>query len=65
MAGKLIPFIIKNLMRSKIRMTATIGSCALAAFIVCFFLAADYSLSGMLQKAGDSDNLIVTQKDRY
>ncbi|MFC1479346.1 hypothetical protein ACFL6F_02010 [Planctomycetota bacterium] len=65
MSSKFIPLLIKNLMRSRTRLIVTVGACAFAAFIVCFFLAADYSLTSMLHIAGDSDNLIVTQKDRY
>ncbi len=65
MAMKLIPFVIKNLLRSKTRLLATAGGCAVAAFIICFFLATGGSLNSMLARAGTSQNLIITQKDRY
>ncbi len=62
---RLLPFILKNMRRSKTRLAATLGGCLVASFIVCFFLAADHSMKTMLKQAGASENLIVKQKDRY
>jgi len=62
---KLTTLVVKNMLRSKTRLMATAGGCAVATFVVCFFLAANHSLSSMLDKAGASNNLVVRQKDRY
>ena len=62
---RLLPFMLKNLFRSKTRLISTVGGCAVAAFIVCFFMTVDHSLSTMLSLAEGSNNLIVTQKDHY
>ena len=65
MPGKLLPLIFKSLLRSKTRLIATTGCCVIAAVIVGFFLSAEHSLSGMLESAGESTNLVMMQKDRY
>lgn len=65
MPGKLLPLIFKSLLRSKTRLAATTGCCLIAAVIVGFFLSAEHSLSGMLESAGESTNLVMAQKDRY
>lgn len=65
MLFKLIALIVKNMLRSKTRLLATAGGCAVATFVVCFFLAANHSLSTIVKQAGTSNNLVVRQKDRY
>ena len=40
-----LPLVLKNLLRSKTRLIATVGGCAVAAFVVCFFLSSEHSLS--------------------
>ena len=62
---KLINLILKNMLRSKTRLLATAGGCTIAAFVVCFFLTVDNSLTSMLDQAGTSNNLVVRQKDRH
>lgn len=62
---KLINLILKNMLRSKTRLLATAGGCAIATFVVCFFLTVDHSLTGMVTQAGTSNNLVVRQKDRH
>jgi hypothetical protein len=57
--------VARNLLRSKTRLVATTGGCAVAAFVVCFFLSAEHSLSRVLETAAGSANLIVRAKDRY
>jgi hypothetical protein len=61
----LLPLVLKGLLRSKTRLAATTGCCLIAAAIVAFFLTAEHSLNAMLRSAGDSANLVMTQKDRY
>jgi len=65
MPRKFLRLVWRNATRSRTRLAATVGGCAVGAFIVCFFLAADGSLSRMLDSAGADQNLIVTQKDRF
>ena len=65
MLSKLMSLVLRNLVRSKTRFFATVGGCATAAFIVCFFLTAENSLSRVVSAASDDANLIVRQKDRY
>ncbi len=65
MQTSLLPIILRNTVRSKTRLVATVGCCLIAASIVGFFGAASSSLSGMLTSAGQSANLVMTQKDRY
>jgi hypothetical protein len=60
-----LPLIFKNLLRSKTRLIATVGGCAVAAFVVCFFLSSEHSLSRVVVSASDSANLIVRGKDKY
>ncbi len=65
MAAKLLPLVIKNMFRSKTRLIATIGCCLIAATIICFLLTAQNSLVRITQSAGDHQNLVMMQKDRY
>ena len=65
MPNHMLPLILRNLRRSKIRLIATLGGCTVAAVIVCFFLAADTSMKNMLSRAEAGNNLVVTQQDRY
>ena len=65
MSGKIAPLVYKNLFRSKTRLLATVGGCAIGAFIVCFFLAADSSLERMKRQTQSAANLIMTQQDRF
>jgi len=46
-------------------MIITVSGCAIASFIICFFLAADMSMGSMLSESKDSPNLIMTQKDKF
>ena len=65
MSIRLLPFLMKNLLRSKTRLVATVGGCAVAAFVVAFFLTAQFSLASLLLQEEGRVNLVVTQKDRY
>ena len=60
-----LPLVLKNLLRSKTRLIATVGGCAVAAFVVCFFLSSEHSLSRVVVSASANANLIVRGKDRY
>jgi len=51
--------------RSRTRLAVTTFGCAVAAFVTCFFLAAENSLSRMTDAAKQDANIIVRQKDRY
>lgn len=57
--------IIRNMMRSKTRMILSVLGCALAAFVTCFFLAAEDSLVRLTDSASQDANIIVRQKDRH
>jgi len=65
MPRKFLRLVLRGLSRSRTRLAATVGGAAVGAFMVCFFLAADGSLTRMLDSAGADQNLIVTQKDRF
>ncbi len=65
MASKLLTLAIKNMFRSKTRLIATTGCCIISALIVCFLLTAQNSLGRVMASAGDSQNLVMMQKDRY
>lgn len=62
---RLLPLIIKNLLRSRVRFFATSFGCAIAAFIVAFFLAADFSVGRILRQAESANQIIVSQLDKY
>lgn len=62
---RLIPYLLKNLFRSRTRLAATVIGCFVAGAIASFFLAADHSLDNMLRQTAGSNTLIVKQKDRY
>lgn len=62
---RLIPYVLRNLFRSRTRLVATVLGCFVAGAIVSFFLAADHSLDSMLKQAAGSNTLMVKQKDRY
>ncbi len=65
MQASVLPLILRNMVRSKTRLIATVGCCLIAAAIVGFFGSAESSLDSMLSTAGDSANLVMVQKDRY
>ncbi len=62
---KILMMIVRNMVRSKTRLVATALGCGLAAFVTCFFLAAEYSMRIVTEAAGKDANIIVRQKDRY
>lgn len=57
--------VIKNVLRSPTRLIATLGGCALAAFIVSTCLVADASLRAVQRRAGAQPNLMVHQRGRH
>lgn len=57
--------IVKNLRRSRTRLLATLGGCALAALVVSICLVADASLRAVQQRAAAQPNLIVHQRGRH
>jgi len=65
MALKLLTLAIKNMFRSKTRLAATTGCCIISSLIICFLLTAQNSLGRVMGSAGDSQNLVMMQKDRY
>ena len=65
MALRLLAVIFRNLLRSKTRLLITTLGCSAAAFVTCFFLSAEMSLSRMTDAAGEDANIVVRQKDRY
>ena len=65
MLTKLSAFILRNLFRSKTRLIVTTFGCTVAAFVTCFFVAAERSLDNLTSSAAQDANVIVKQKDRY
>ena len=65
MLSKLLAMIVRNVFRSRTRLAVTTFGCAVAAFVTCFFLAAENSLSRMTDAAKQDANIVVRQKDRY
>lgn len=65
MSPRFVKLVFRNLIRSRTRLIATTVGCALAAFIICFFLASQNSLARILDATKTGSNLVVTQKDRY
>ena len=62
---KIVLLIVRSMMRSKTRMIIGLAGCAIAGFVVCFFLAAEGSLVRMTDAVSKDANIIVRQKDRY
>ena len=62
---KMIPLVLKNMLRSRTRLIATVGGCAIAAFIVCFFLASQQSLNSILSSAASMSNVVVSERDKF
>lgn len=65
MPDKFVLLIIKNIMRSKIRAFITVFGSIMGAFIISFFITAEYSLDRLVYKVGGESNLIITQRGRY
>jgi putative ABC transport system permease protein len=65
MKTRLIPLILKNIARHRVRMVVTTGCCLIAGLIVSFALMAEKSLGDAVNNTGEGQNLIMTQKDRY
>lgn len=65
MPKKFLVLVTRNVLRSRTRLVATMLGCAIAAFVVAFFSAADRSLEQVTRLAKKNANLIVTQKDRF
>ena len=57
--------ILRNLWRTPARLAVTVTGCLIAAFVTCFFLAAQQSMERMTDAASRDANLVVRQKDRY
>lgn len=62
---RLIPLIYKNLIRSKVRLFVTVLGCGIAAFMVCFFLAADYSVGRVFRQAESANQILISQLDKH
>lgn len=62
---RLIPLIFKNLARSGVRFFATTFGCVIAAFIVSFFFATDFSVGRVMRQAESSNLIIVSQLDKH
>ena len=65
MPAELLKIILRNLLRSRTRLVITVLGCALGAFVTCFFLSAESSLTRMTDAASKDANIIVRQQDRY
>jgi hypothetical protein len=65
MPRKLWRLIWKNTFRSRTRLAATTLGCTLAAFVTCFFLASERSVSKVVSLAAQDANIVVRQKDRH
>jgi hypothetical protein len=57
--------VLKNLVRSKTRFTVTVAGCAIAAFVVCLFLAAENSIGTVFSQAEYSNHLLIFEKDKH
>lgn len=65
MFAKILKLIFRNITRSRTRFMITTLGCVVAAFVICFFLAAENSLRRMTAKAKQDANLVISQKDRH
>ena len=65
MFSKILLLIIRNTMRAMTRSVITVTACTLAAFVVCFFLAAENSMVQLTSAAAADANIVVRQKDRF
>ena len=65
MPSKMFSMIVRNMFRSRTRLVITIMGCAIAGFVICFFLSAERSLNRVTTIAGNDANLIMRQKDRF
>jgi hypothetical protein len=62
---KIVPLVVRNLLRSKTRLATTLTGCAVGAFVMSFFLAAGNSLDNAMRDTRVNSNLIITQQDRF
>lgn len=62
---KLIPFIIMNARRNRVRSLTTLAGCAVGAFIIAFALSIGGTVDRLMTMSSDDANLVVTQRDRY
>ena len=60
---KFLPYILKNMMRNKVRTFLTIGIVAISAFIFTYFMAFSDSWNSLLNQAGKNALLIIGQKN--
>ena len=65
MLFRLLTLVFRNLFRAKTRTFITVFGCMTGAFIIAFFMTAQYSLGAILVDVEDDANVIVKQKDRY
>lgn len=65
MPEKFLTLVIKNILRSKARAFITVFGSIMGAFIISFFVTAEYSLDRLVAKVGGESNLIITQRGRY
>ncbi len=65
MLFRLLPLIFKNLIRAKVRFAVTVLGCGIAAFMVCFFLAADYSVGRLFRQADAANQILISQLDKH
>jgi hypothetical protein len=62
---RLIPLIVMNARRSRVRSLTTLAGCMVGAFIIAFALSIGGSVDRLMTLSSDDANLVVTQRDRY
>ena len=62
---KFIKYVLRNIMRSKMRSGLTIAGVAISIFMFCGILTISSSVKDMVKNSSSNQTLVVFQKNRY
>ena len=63
--SRFLPYVMRSILRNKVRTTLTIFGLMVAVGIFCFLTSIETSMNSTIQRAAQSSLLVVTQKDQW
>jgi cell division protein FtsX len=62
---RLLNYVIRNILRNRLRSLLTVSGVAISLFLFSFILNVNSGIRGMVEKSASDQTLVVFQKNRY
>jgi len=62
---KFLPYVLRSILRNKVRTVLTLFGLMVAVGIFCFLVSIETSMEQTIDRAAQSSLLVVTQKDQW